>query len=112
QEIMSALVKSKSELEEGNRLIRNLNISIQNIATDRERANIKLGDLQKKVSVYQNYQEGQRLYKDIEDMEARFEALTKHISENQKQLEERLNQAKERFEYKQQQLLSKEAEYG
>ena len=112
QEIMSALEKSKSELEEGNRLIRDLNISIQNIATDRERANIKLGDLQKKVSVYQNYQEGQRLYKDIEDMEARFEALTKHISENQKQLEERLNQAKERFEYKQQQLLSKEAEYG
>lgn len=68
--------------------------------------------MQKKVSLYQSYQESQRLFKDIEDMEARFEALTKQISEDQQQLEERLHQAKERFDNKQQQLLSKEAEYG
>ena len=112
QEILKTLEKSKCELEECNYSLIELNNLIQDIATNRERANIKLGDLQKKVSLYQSYQESQRLFKDIEDMEARFEALTKQISEDQQQLEERLHQAKERFDNKQQQLLSKEAEYG
>ena len=112
QEIMVALEKGKYNLEECKRLISELNSLIQDIASNRERGSIKLGDLQKKANIYQSYQEGQRLNKDIEDIEARFEALTKQISDDQKHLEERLNQAKERFENKQKQLLSKEAEHG
>lgn len=112
QEIMADLEKSKYNLGECKRLISELSGFIQDIATNRERANTKLGDLQSKASIYQSYQEGQRLNKDIEDIEARFQALTKQISDDQKQLEDRLNQAKERFEDKQKQLLSKEAEYG
>ena len=112
QEIMVDLEKSKYNLEECKRLISELNSFIQDIASNRERGSIKLGDLQKKANIYQSYQEGQRLNKDIEDIEARFEALTKQISDDQKHLEERLNQAKERFENKQKQLLSKEAEHG
>jgi len=91
--------------------IHETNQFIQDTVANRERGNIKSEDLNRKVSSYQSYQEGERLNKDIEDIEARFEALTKQISDNQIQLEERLNRAKERFEGKQNQLLKKESEY-
>ena len=112
QEINDNLEKGRQNLKECKDLLSELNTLIQNMASNHERSKIKLEELEKKVSIYQSYQEGQRLNKDIEDMEARFEALTKRISDDQKQLEERLNQAKKRFEDKQKQLLSKEAEYG
>ncbi len=112
QEINANLAKSRSYLEECKGLLGELNIFIQDMASNRERSKIKLEKLGKKVSIYQSYNEGQRLNKDIEDMEARYEALTKQISDDQKQLEESLNQANVRFENKQKQLLSKEAEYG
>lgn len=112
QKIMADSEKSKYSLVECKHLINELNRFIQDMVANRERANTKLVNLQKKASIYQGYQKGERLHKDIEDMEARFEALTKQISDDQKQLEERLKQVKERFENKQNQLLSKEAEYG
>jgi hypothetical protein len=92
--------------------IAEINQFIRDAAANRERGNIKQEALQRKVNEYQSYQTGERLGKDIEDIEARFEALTKKISEDQLQLEENLKRAKDRFEKKQTQLLDKEALYG
>lgn len=104
--------KLRHSLDECRFLISEISQFIQDNASSRERANIKLEDLQKKVNAYQGYQESEILNKDIEDIEARYEALTKGISESQLQLEERLIKEKERFEAKQNQLLKKEAEYN
>lgn len=104
--------KLRHRLDECKALINETSQFIQDTASSRERANIKTWDLQKKVNTYQGYQESEILNKDIEDIEARFEALTKEISDSQLQLEERLNKEKERFEVKQNQLLKKEAEYN
>ena len=89
-----------------------INQFIRDAAANRERGNIRLEDLQRKVNEYQTYQTGERLNKDIEDIEARFEALTKKISDDQLLLEENLKRAKDRFEKKQTQLLDKEALYN
>ena len=112
QEIIADSEKNKYSLEECKCLINELNSFIRDVVANRANGKTKLGDLQRKASEYQSYEEGERLNKDLEDIEARFEALTKRISDDQKHLEERLNQAKERFESKQNQLLSKAAEYG
>ena len=112
QKLMADSEKIKNNLKECMRIINELNQFIQDTAANRERGKIKLGNLQQKASVYHSYQEGDILNKDIEDIEARFEALTKQISEDQIQLEERLKLTKNRFENKQEQLLSKEAECG
>ena len=112
EQIKANLEKLRHSLDECKVLLNEASQFIQDAASSRERANIKSEDLQKKVNTYQTYQESEILNKDIEDIEARFEALTKEISENQLQLEERLNKEKERFETKQNQLLKKEAEYN
>ena len=111
EQILTNSEKLRHSLAECKAFIYEINQFIQDTVANRERGNIKSEDLHRKVNSYQSYQEGERLNKDIEDIEARFEALTKQISDNQIQLEERLKRAKERFEGKQNQLLKKEREY-
>lgn len=89
-----------------------INQFLRDAVVNRERENIKLEKYQKLVNEYQSYQTGELLAKDIEDIEARFEALTKKISGDQIQLEENLKRAKERFDKKQNQLLDREAIYN
>ena len=111
EHILAVSEKLRHSLAECKAIIYEINQFIQDTVASRERGNIKLEELHRKVNTYQSYQEGKRLNKDIEDIEARFEALSKQISDNQIQLEDRLKRAKERFEGKQNQLLKKEAEY-
>lgn len=99
-------------VDECKQSIGEINQWIRDTSANRERENIKLENLRKKVNEYQSYASGDRLYKDIEDLEARFEALTKRISEDQHQLEENLKRSKVRFDKKQKQLLDKQGLYG
>ncbi|MGF7145628.1 hypothetical protein HNQ56_004071 [Anaerotaenia torta] len=100
------------KIAERKQRIAEINEFIQASGINRERERMKLRDLQRKLNEYQSYQTGEWIHKDLEDLEARFEALTRKISEDQLQLEESLGRAKDRFDKKQQQLLDKEALYG
>jgi len=88
-----------------------LNQFLVNLAENREKAKTKIQELRNKVNLYESFKEGKLIHKDIEDIEARFEALNKKINDDEKQLEESLKKARKRFENKQKQLLNKEAEY-
>ena len=86
--------------------------SMRDIVENRARDESKLEELRNKVNLYENFKEGERIHKDIEDIEARFEALNKKISDDEKQLEERLRKARKRFESKETQLSNRATEYG
>ena len=111
-QIIKDTEKFKEELRDCKDNIIKINQFIQELAGNRERSNIRLDELRGKAKLYESYQEGELLNKDIEDIEARFDALTKKISDDQFQLEARLGRAKEYFESKQKQLLNKEVEYN
>lgn len=65
-----------------------------------------------KLTVYESYKEGTLVQKDIEDIEARYESLTKQITDNEKTLEKRLEQANGRFSGKERELTEKQQEYS
>jgi len=80
---------------------------------DRRRTYAKLEEkASESLSRYVSYREGELVEKDIEDIEARFESLNKTITEDEKNLEERLATANRRFREKQDELAGKETEYG
>jgi len=72
----------------------------------------KLKNIQDNFNKYSQYNQGEILQKDIEDLEARYDSLTKEISTDIKLLEDSLQGANERFKAKEDDLLSKEKEYG
>jgi hypothetical protein len=65
-----------------------------------------------KLSIYEVFKEGTIINKDIEDMEARYNSLTKKITDDQKNLETRLEVAKSRFVSKEKELIDRQTEYN
>ena len=61
---------------------------------------------------YRAFKEGILVEKDIEDIESRFESLSKKITEDVKNLEERLKESGKRFSSKEEELTMKSSEYG
>jgi len=72
----------------------------------------KAEKIKNKSIVYEGFREGTLVEKDIEDIEARYESLTKTITDTEKNLEDRLSQANKRFIDKETELISKQNEYG
>jgi hypothetical protein len=101
----------ENNISEYKQQLNEINQFLRDAAANRERETIKLEKYQSKANEYQGYQSGELMQKDIEDIEARFEALTKKISEDQIHLEENLKRVKERYDKKLKQLLDKEAIY-
>ncbi|HEY8889676.1 MAG TPA: hypothetical protein VIM70_05440 [Clostridium sp.] len=60
---------------------------------------------------YNQYNHGLLLQKDIEDLEARYDSLTKEISTDIQLLEENLQGANERFKTKEEEIIAKAKEY-
>ncbi|MBW9152247.1 hypothetical protein [Clostridium estertheticum] len=71
----------------------------------------KLKKLEENFNKYNQYNQGVLLQKDIEDLEARYDSLTKEISTDIQLLEESLQGANERFKTKEDDLIAKGKEY-
>jgi len=71
----------------------------------------KLKKIQGNLNKYNQYNHGLLLQKDIEDLEARYDSLTKEISTDILLLEENLKGANERFKTKEEDLIAKGKEY-
>ena len=72
----------------------------------------KESKIERKLENYRAFKKGVLVEKDIEDIESRFESLSKKITEDVKNLEERLNIEKNRFSSKEEELAMKSSEYG
>lgn len=102
----------QESIKENKLVLQTILQELQDTITNRERVLIKVEKLQQKVNFFQSYREGELLSKDTEDLEARYEAITKNISESQSQLEEELQKARERFLKAQERLLTKATQVG
>jgi len=71
----------------------------------------KLKKIQDNFNKYNQYNQGVLLQKDIEDLEARYDSLTKAISTDIQLLEDNLKDANERFKGKEEDLITKGKEY-
>lgn len=60
---------------------------------------------------YEEYKEGNKIIKDKEDLVSEFKALIKNISENEKNLKERLNIVKQRYSKIENELIEKSKHY-
>jgi hypothetical protein len=65
-----------------------------------------------KLESYRAFKEGTLVEKDIEDIESRFESLSKKITDDVKNLEDRLEREQKRFESKENELTAKMKEYA
>ena len=72
----------------------------------------KESKIERKLENYRAFKKGVLVEKDIEDIESRFESLSKKITEDVKNLEERLKIEKNRFSSKEEELAMKSSEYG
>ncbi|MCB2288283.1 hypothetical protein LGK97_00700 [Clostridium sp. CS001] len=72
----------------------------------------KLKKIQDNFNKYNQYNQGEILQKDIEDLEARYDSLTKEISTDIQLLEDSLRDANERFKAKEEDLIAKGKEYS
>lgn len=66
---------------------------------------------QSKLNLYESYKEGTVLERDIEDLEARFESLTKVISQQESEIQQLLAKARIRYNRKEKELISLANEY-
>ena len=80
---------------------------------EQERANYnrELDELKDKLTKFQGYTQGERLLKDIEDLEARYNSITDKIQGDQVLLEKNLEKAQSRFKQAEDELMHKQAEY-
>ncbi|MBZ9607727.1 hypothetical protein G9F73_007845 [Clostridium estertheticum] len=72
----------------------------------------KLKKIHENFNKYNQYNQGEILQKDIEDLEARYDSLTREISTDIQLLEESLRDANERFKVKEEDLIAKGKEYS
>ena len=80
---------------------------------EQERANYNrsIDELKDKLTKFAGYTEGERLLKDIEDLEARYNSITQKIQGDQLLLEKNLEKAQNRFKQAEDELMYKQAEY-
>ncbi|MFT5874574.1 MAG: hypothetical protein ACI8WT_003544 [Clostridium sp.] len=89
----------------------NLEESLSNLQEGFRNLLGKLEKIRDNVSKYNQYNQGEILQKDVEDLEARYDSLTTEISTDIKLLEESLQGANERFILKERDLIAKGKEY-
>ncbi|MGH4050163.1 MAG: hypothetical protein ACREVX_02235 [Clostridium sp.] len=97
------------KIKEKNKI--NLEESLSNLQEGFRNLLGKLEKIHDNVSKYNQYNQGEILQKDVEDLEARYDSLTKEISTDIKLLEESLQGANERFIVKERDLIAKGKEY-
>lgn len=80
---------------------------------EEERANYNRGidELKDKLTKFEGYTQGERLLKDIEDLEARYNSITEKIQGDQLLLEKNLEKAQGRFKQAENELMDKQEEY-
>ncbi len=80
---------------------------------EEERANYNrgIGELKDKLTKFEGYTQGERLLKDIEDLEARYNSITEKIQGDQLLLEKNLEKAQGRFKQAEDELMDKQGEY-
>ncbi len=103
------LINNKNT-KENNKI--SLENSLYNIQDGFRELKDKLKKIQDNVNKYNQYNQGEILQKDIEDLEARYDSLTKEISTDIQLLEESLRDANERFRVKEDDLIAKGKEYS
>ncbi|MBZ9687249.1 hypothetical protein G9F72_013025 [Clostridium estertheticum] len=88
-----------------------LETSLSNLKDGFRDLNGKLKKINDNFNKYNQYNQGEILQKDIEDLEARYDSLTKEISTDIQLLEDSLKDANERFRLKEEDLIAKGSEY-
>lgn len=101
EEMLQNISKHIAELEEGT----------QKANKDRLNHQQDLEALQEKQTKFRNYHQGEYLSKDIEDMEARYNSITKELQGEQQLLEKNLEKAQGRFKEAEEELMRKQTEY-
>jgi hypothetical protein len=71
----------------------------------------KLKEVNNSLNKYSQYSNGEIIKKDIEDLEARYESLSKEISSDIQLLEDNLRESNERLKSKEEDLINKSEEY-
>ncbi|MBZ9623597.1 hypothetical protein G9F71_012120 [Clostridium sp. FP2] len=103
-------ITNDKNIKEKNKI--GLEISLSNIQDGLRDLNGKLKKIQDNFNKYNQYNQGEILQKDIEDLEARYDSLTKEISTDIQLLEDSLKDANERFRLKEEDLIAKGSEYS
>lgn len=80
---------------------------------EQERANYNrsIDEIRDKLTKFEGYTKGERLLKDIEDLEARYNSITEKIQGDQLLLEKNLEKAQSRFKQAEDELMHKQGEY-
>lgn len=100
-------VKITKEKEKGN-----LENSLANFKEGLRDLKDKQNLTRENLSKYNQYDFGEIIQKDIEDLEARYDSLTKGISSDMQLMEEELNKASEEFKSKEDDLIYKNNQYN
>ncbi|OFI07787.1 hypothetical protein CLOACE_01350 [Clostridium acetireducens DSM 10703] len=90
----------------------NLENSLSNFLEDLTHLKSKLNETEKNLTKYFQYNNGHIIEKDIEDLEARYDSLTKELSSDIQLLEDNLKDANERLKNKEEDLINKQDEYN
>jgi hypothetical protein len=106
-----AILGLGNEIKNDKQQITNLQNSNQNLISERSKCNNELKEVQNQLTKYSHYSSGEVLNKNIEDLIIRYEELTKEIDLNQKNIEEQLQTAKQKFSTNEKKLSHKSKQY-
>lgn len=106
------LTKSEGQIVQLNRLQEKLTEDLSELCLKFKEEQAKVIELQDKCTKFKIYQSGSIIEKDSEDLEARFDAITKDISSNLAELETLLKKANDRLTKAQNRLLRMTAKYN
>lgn len=82
-----------------------------NLDLSKKDIEIEINKILKLKNIYNSYTEAEIIKRDIEDIEAEYESITKEISQDQKNIEELLKASKTKFDKKEEYLIVKQNEY-
>jgi chromosome segregation ATPase len=103
-------IKNDKNIREKDRV--NLEESLSNLQEGFRDLKGKLKKTQENLNKYSQYNDGEIIKKDIEDLEARYDSLSREISSDIKLLEDNLKDANERLKTKEEDLIFKSEEYN
>ncbi|MGL6108357.1 hypothetical protein [Romboutsia sp.] len=99
-------------LEKQNNEIKNLTEKIEKLKDERRNLENNLQKSKENLIKYKSYTSGEIINKDIEDLEARFDSLTREISSSLKELELQLEKEYERQKRDEEQLIEAQNNYN
>lgn len=106
------LNKSEGQIFQLNRSLEKLSSDVNELRQKYREEQAKILQIQDKCTKFKMYQSGTIIEKDSEDLEARFDAITKDISSNLAELETLLKKANDRLTKAQNRLLQMSAKYN